>query len=58
MGLHKKMERLREEAYAKGFHQACDSWEAALNRTRRIGPKTREKIMAAVRKLAEEVQRR
>ncbi|WP_018130696.1 hypothetical protein [Effusibacillus pohliae] len=58
MGLQKKMERLREEAYAKGFHQACDFWEMALNRTKGIGPKMREKIMAEVRKLAEEVQRR
>lgn len=53
MSLQKKLER----AYAQGFHDACNFWEAVADRTKGVGPVLKQRMMEEVRKMAEEIRR-
>ena len=54
MSQKKKMDKIANTGYEKGFSDSCEFWELVINTTHRIGPKLKKRIMDQVEKLIRE----
>ena len=54
MSLQKKL----EAEYAKGFTQACEFWERALDRTKGVGDRTKDKLRHSLHEQVAEIYKR